>query len=57
MRIHGNLEPLVKIDLSPCTVFRVGVWWGREERVLMVSVRSEIFYYSSFNEIFLSGRG
>ena len=40
--VHGNLEPLVKIDLSPCTVFRVGVWWGREERILMVSVRQRV---------------
>ena len=25
--IHGHLDPLVKIDLTPETVFRVGVWF------------------------------
>ena len=45
--VHGNLEPLVKIDLSPRTVFRVGVWWGEEERILMVSVRQRVKTFKS----------
>ena len=45
--IHGNLEPLVKIDLSPRNVFRVGVWWGQEERILMVSVRQRVKTFKS----------
>ena len=47
MSIHGNLEPLVKIDLSPRNVFRVGVWWGQEERILMVSVRQRVKTFKS----------
>ena len=66
MTVHGNLEPLVKIDLSPRTVFRVGVWWGGQENILSVSVRSVFStaigpaptrlgsHWSSSNEAWLS---
>ena len=47
VEVHGNLEPLVKIDLTPETLFRVGVWYGETERVMTVSVRQRVRHFKS----------
>ena len=45
--IHGHLDPLVKIDLTPETVFRVGVWYDDMEHVMKVSVRQRVKHFKS----------
>ena len=45
--IHGMLDPLVKIDLTPETVFRVGVWCGDAQHILNVSVRQRVKHFKS----------
>ena len=45
--VHGNLQPLVKIDLTPETMFRVGVWHGETELVMTVSVRQRVRHFKA----------
>ena len=45
--IHGHLDPLVKIDLTPETVFKVGVWFEESEHVMHVSVRQRVKHFKS----------
>ena len=45
--VHGMLDPLVKIDLSPETVFRVGVWFRESQHIINVSVRQRVKHFKS----------
>ena len=47
VQIHGQLDPLVKIDLTPETVFKVGVWFKDSEHLLHVSVRQRVKHFKS----------
>ena len=47
VQIHGQLDPLVKIDLTPETVFSVGVWFKDSEHLLHVSVRQRVKHFKS----------
>ena len=45
--VHGMLDPLVKIDLTPETVFRVGVWFKESQHIINVSVRQRVKHFKS----------
>ena len=45
--VHGMLDPLVKIDLTPETVFRVGVWFRESQHIINVSVRQRVKHFKS----------
>ena len=43
--IHGNLDPLVKIDLTPEFFFHVSIYYGNQVRNMMVSVRQRVKHF------------
>ena len=42
---HGNLDPLVKIDLTPTVFVRVLVFLGEEKREMVISVRQRVRHF------------
>ena len=42
---HGNLDPLVKIDLTPKVFVRVLVFHGEEQREMVISVRQRVRHF------------
>ena len=45
--VHGNLVPLVKIDLSPEIFFTVTIYYGDQSRNMTVSVRQRVKHFKS----------
>ena len=45
--VHGNLDPLVKIDLSPEFFFKVTIYYGDQARNMTVSVRQRVKHFKS----------
>jgi hypothetical protein len=58
VQVHGLLEPLVNIDLSPEVNIMVKICHGEEERQELISVRQTVkqfkLYLQVYNILFLS---
>ncbi len=53
MQVHGLLEPLVNIDLSPEVNIMVKICHGEEERQELISVRQTVKQFKLYLQVLI----
>ena len=48
--VHGELEPLVRVDLTPTVHVRVAVLFGEQRKDLVISVRQRVRHFKKHLE-------